>query len=301
MSDAAQRLAELKKKLLGSRASSEKPTAPVEAPKQPSPLAQPAPRPLVSPREEPMVDSRRPSLDSQASETARKKQPLTLRALMGQRKKSSLDSSGLVVKGFLAENTSLTTAQEPVIAAPAPSSGSRLKEAPAHRAAGLVAESKSNIIRSKMISLTKDSSSSVADKIAHFEQNPPPGLFQALVGSANVEKASPPLQPVTNHPFAAFMAQPSEPAKKLEIVIPESKPDTPEMKPGKIPIFVPAPIASNSAEVSKFIQERKVWLKRRSREAGLEFTNTKRLKRIPNVVEFLEEHKRFLEALIVIK
>ena len=281
MSDATQRLLELKKKLL----SSSRPSQAPEVPKAPAPLAQPAPRPLVSPRaaEEPAADSRRSSLDSSASESTKKKQPLTLRALMGQKQKSSL----------------------PVV--PEPTTGSRLKEAPAHRAAGLVAESKSNLIRSKMISLTKDPSSSVADKIAHFEQNPPPALLQPLV--------SPPAAEKVNHPFASFL-QPVEtlpktavPEKvipvpglntKAIIPIPEKKVEVPA-RPAVSNLPVPAPIPTDNAGVVKFIQDRKMWLKRRSREAGLEFTNTKRLKRSPNVAEFIQEHKRFQEALVVIK
>ena len=122
-SDAAQRLSELKKKLLLSR--NGEPAV--------QPLPNPAPRPLtrVSAQLEPIRDAVAEEKKDAASAAAAavvstKKAPLTLRSLMSTRNK---------LKQQL------------------PASGSRLKEAPAHRA--LLAESKSSLIRSKMISLSK--------------------------------------------------------------------------------------------------------------------------------------------------
>jgi hypothetical protein len=262
---AAQRLLELKKKLL----SSSKPQPVVASSPEQSPLPQPAPRPLVSPSDG-ASESRRESLESSASTKesgGKKKQPLTLRSLMGQRKKSAPET-------------------EPPPVAPV-QTGSRLKEAPAHRAASQMAETKTNLIRSKVISLTKDSSSSVAEKIAHFEQNPPPGL---LLGPAPVDlpKASIPASSLTttNHPFATFI---------------HTQPKQREALPVEATVSVSHHIPEDYGGVVNFIQNQRLWLKRHARESGLQITNTKRIKSPENVTAFIEEHKRFLEALVVIK
>lgn len=146
MSDAAQRLSELKKKLLlGGRQTATPPPAAEEAP-----LPKPSPRPLTS---RPLNETKQAD-DGTTTVVEQKKAPLTLRSLMSTRNKMKQQPSA---------------------------SGSRLKEAPAHRA--MLAESKSSLIRSKMISLsTKPPSSpeeppqSVAQVIAKFELNPPPPL-----------------------------------------------------------------------------------------------------------------------------
>ena len=118
MSDAALRLSELKRKLLLSRKASPEPLVPPPV----QPLPNPAPRPLTraSAPLEPIKDSVADKEGVSAEVVPTKKPPLTLRSLMSSRNKLS---------------------------------GSRLKEAPAHRA--LLAESKSSLIRSKMIYLSK--------------------------------------------------------------------------------------------------------------------------------------------------
>ena len=121
-SDAAQRLSELKKKLLLSRKG--EPAV--------QPLPNPAPRPLtrvsapLEPIRDAVAEEKKDAASATAAVVSTKKAPLTLRSLMSTRNK---------LKQQL------------------PASGSRLKEAPAHRA--LLAESKSSLIRSKMISLSK--------------------------------------------------------------------------------------------------------------------------------------------------
>ena len=139
------------KKKLLSTKSSPEPSKPAKE----SPLLAPAPRPLTR-------------ANSPVEKQVKKdKAPLTLRSLMSTRNK-------------------LKNEQQQ-----AQPSGSRLKEAPAHRA--MLAESRSSIIRSKMISLGKgddtiaqasspeEPAQSVAQVIAKFELNPP----QALVPTNN--------------------------------------------------------------------------------------------------------------------
>ena len=267
MSEATNRLLELKKKLLSkaaARPSVESAPIPDEQPALPAPV----PRPLTKPAEE-----------ESAEELPQQKQPLTLRSLMGSRKKSSIDSS-------------------------APS---RLKEAPAHRAA-MLEESKTNIIRSKMISL--NNTSSVSEKIAHFEQNPPAAMlappssinpFSSLNSAGTsggsifpifakpVSREASPLsggRESSVHPFASLM-QP-RPVEEQAVDV----------------VAIKAQVPDKSEDVVKFIQAQRVWLKRRARETDLTFTNTKKVKGAGtdiNVGAFIEEHKRFLDALIVIR
>ena len=252
MSEASSRLSELKKKLL-SKAVKPSPV-PVEASSvsQPAALPQPAIRPLVKVAPEEIPPQR---------ESVSKKPPLTLRSLMGSKKKSS-------------DSTSVP-----------PPSGSRLKEAPAHRAA-MLEESKTNIIKSKMISLNKPSS--VADKIAHFEQNPPAGLmgvpvnpFAALTKPSETSSIFPIFaKPAETNPFASIAAAPA-----VETVV-----------------IIAAQVPDKSEDVVKFIQSQRSWLKRRVRETSLTYTNTKKIKSAEiNIASFVQEHKRFLDALVAIK
>ena len=213
MSEAAKRLQELKKKLL----SGSKPLAPKPEDSGPPPMPSPAPRPLT-----------RDSSKMESSEEKPKKTPLTLRALMGQKKKKSEASPTMPV-------------EEKPVAPAAVQSGSRLKEAPAHRA--MMAESKTSLIRSKVISLTK---SGVAEKIAHFETNPPPV-----------------------NPFAVLFS------------------------PQETPL----------SEKDKYLVEKRTWLGEYMREHNLVVPQEKRRKltESQNVREFIDQHRKFLDALVAIK
>jgi hypothetical protein len=210
LSEAAKRLQELKMKLL----SGSKPLAPKAEDAGPPPLPSPAPRPLTRDSSERKIES---------SDEKPKKTPLTLRSLMGQKKKQS--------EAFR------TPVEEKPVAPAAVHSGSRLKEAPAHRA--MMAESKTNLIRSKVISLTK---SGVAEKIAHFEENPPPV-----------------------NPFAV--------------------------------LFPPL------SYTDQYVVEKRTWLADRMREHDLVVPQEKRTKltESQNVREFIDQHRRFLDALVAIK
>jgi hypothetical protein len=272
MSEASSRLSELKKKLL-SKAAKPAPSATTET--VPVALPQPTIRPLVK-------------VVAEEADAIPKKQPLTLRSLMGNRKKSSESSS-------------------------APPSGSRLKEAPAHRAA-MLEESKSNIIKSKLISLNKPTS--VADKIAHFEQNPPASLTG---GTTPLSLASLiPQQQTMVNPFAGL----TKPVESQSIFPIFSKPQSPfaallkppqpeeEVNPfatapppvAETVAIIAAQLPHNREELSKFIQTQRGWLKRRVRETNLAYNNNKKIKWSDiDISSFIGEHKRFLDALVAIK
>ena len=225
------------------------------------------------------------SLDSAAGGKA-KKAPLTLRALMGNRKKSIETVA----------STEATKPAEPVVGVAMP--GSRLKAAPAHR---LLAESKTSLIRSKMISLNSKQSelgdeppaesNSVADVIAKFEQNPPAALLgnplaalgnppAALFNPAAALGNPPGKSPRSAHPFASLLT----PA----VVTPSGGPSAAEA-----PLTIP-----ESPEA--FVQRQKVWLKRKLRETGIDLAAAKRnchSPNIDNVAQFVQEHRQFLASL----
>ena len=279
MSEAASRLSELKKKLLSK---APKPASVDDSAAAPPALPQPLPRPLVTAVE---VEAEKPG----------KKEPLTLRSLMGKSRKNSNE----------------TSAQQ--------SSGSRLKEAPAHRAA-MLAESKSNIIRSKMISLNK---TSVAEKIAHFEQNPPASLTGQSTPFSQPESEQsgsifpifkrPTLEPLITSPRAANpFASLYQPPKESNLFIAsaptpqetETNPFAAALPPAPVPetVAIAAQVPRKNEDVVKFIQTQRTWLKRRVRETDLQYSNTKKIKVSEiNVASFIQEHKRFLDALVAIK
>ena len=278
---------ELKKKLMSSK--------PVQ-PKVEVPAPQPAPRPLTrasSPLSPLKLDiaesqpvSRRESTASVESGTTGgkpKKAPLTLRSLMSNRKKSS-DSLAAPPAGE-------------TVTAPAP--GSRLKEAPAHRAAAQVAESKTNLIRSKMISLTTKQTAepTVAEVIAKFEQNPPPGLLAAK-------------SPRSTHPFGVNpFAAPEPVGEALGSIfgqqnVPANEPVTASnifAAPMKPILQVESVPVAQEESVSKFVHTRRVWLKRKLRESGIDLPAAKRKlgpqpRTDGSVAEFVAAHRMFIAS-----
>lgn len=271
VSDAAKRLLELKKKLL----STSKPNPPAATSNSMpmdvgvSPLPTPAPRPLTRTSEaSPDAAVSQPN-DDRAGKP--KKAPLTLRSLMGQKKKRSSEGLG---------STPIEPAKKEEPQQPTPVvTGSRLKEAPAHRA--LMAESKTSQIRTKVISLTKNG---VAEKIAHFEQNPPAALSAA--GSSIV------------NPFAVLfnptLAKPAE----LPAFVPLAEPKT------AVELY-DKPLDTTPEGVSSFTREHRVWLKRTLRESGITvpaYSDKKQKVQEPlDVTAFIAQHRKFLDALIAIK
>lgn len=269
---AAQRLLELKKKLLSGKPASTPP--PESSPLAPKPLTR-AMTPLAPIR---LVES--PPLGGAAKESTpaavsggtslagseptssskpAKKQPLTLKSLLGSKYASKRKSGGEAkpVEEPVPESAKSTPKISPVAAPPA-APFSRLKEAPALRKMAQTSTEESTGKKPKLISLTgsvvptasPEHPKSVADVIAKFEENPP----ASLLASSRVA-----------HPFGA-------PERQIEIP--------------------PDPLTG--VAVKSFLRQKRNWIKR-NRPAG--FAESSISTDLP-VAEFIAQHRQYLSQAV---
>ena len=223
---AAQRLLELKKKLLSGKAASTpapKPLTRATTPLAPIRLVESPPIGAATKEATPAAVSRGTSLagsEPTSSSKPAKKQPLTLKSLLGSKyasKRKYVGEAKPVEEPVPASGKS--TPKITPIATSLAAPFSRLKEAPALRKMAQTCTEESSGKKPKLISLTgsavpttwPEHPNSVAEVIAKFEENPPASLlapsrvahpFGALEGQIETQ-----LDPITGVAVKSFLRQ----------------------------------------------------------------------------------------------
>jgi hypothetical protein len=254
-SDATQRLLELKKKLLSGKhssgdhpqqpqalkqtvESSPKPLTRSSSPLEPIKLIESPPETKKTGEVSPVVAA---SSTNSSATKASKKQPLTLKSLMGSKYASKRKSEQ----------------QQKEEEQPTAVTFSRLKEAPALRK--LIPNDESEESKPKLISLTggavkstplmvassPEPVKSVADVIAKFEEHPPP----ALLAAQSTNRIQHPFAPVEETPIPTLISVEKEPMEEEKIAVTFAQP-------------------SIDMDVGEFIESHRNWLKKRRISMG---------------------------------